>query len=72
MGTENLIIVSGDSHATPSPDVWEDIVEPEYHYLLPQFHEDNETFVKFMGQFSKFPPELLEIIDTDGVWAAGG
>jgi predicted TIM-barrel fold metal-dependent hydrolase len=72
MSTENLIIVSGDSHATPLPDVWDDIVESKYHDLLPQLREDNENYLALMSTFSQFTPEVLEIIDTDGVWAGGG
>ena len=72
MSTHNLIIVSGDGHAEPPPEVWKDYLEPELHDALPAALEDNEKYVQLLGLFSNFPPELLEVIDTDGVWASGG
>jgi predicted TIM-barrel fold metal-dependent hydrolase len=70
--SKKLTIVSGDSHATLLPEHWDTYVEPAYQHLLPQFHEDNKNYLQLMGMFSKFPPELLEIIDQDGAWASGG
>jgi predicted TIM-barrel fold metal-dependent hydrolase len=72
MGTERLIIVSGDSHATLLPDVWAEYVEPEYDHLLPEFRSDNENYLALMGLFSQFTPELLEVIDTEEIWRSGG
>ena len=71
-GTDKVIIVSGDSHATPLPEHWDDYVEPAYHDLLPEFHQDNESYLELMGRFSQFPPEVLEVIDDEGRWASGG
>lgn len=68
---EQLIIVSGDSHATPPPWVWADYVEARYHDLLPEVHGHNETFAATFGSYANFPPELLAIIDTDDVWTTG-
>jgi predicted TIM-barrel fold metal-dependent hydrolase len=72
MRVEKLTIVSGDSHATLLPDQWDQYVEPAYHHLLPQFHEDNADYLQLMGLFSSFTPEILEVIDPDGVWRSGG
>jgi predicted TIM-barrel fold metal-dependent hydrolase len=72
MSTENVTIVSGDSHATLLPEMWDDYVEPAYRHLLPQFHEDNQQYTQLMGLFSQFTPEVLDVIDRDGIWAAGG
>jgi len=72
MSTEKLTIVSGDSHATLLPEHWDEYVERDYHYLLPQFHKDNEAYTQLMGMFAQFTPEVLEVIDADGVWAGGG
>jgi predicted TIM-barrel fold metal-dependent hydrolase len=69
---EKLIVVSGDSHAVPSPEVWPVYVEAKYHEYLPGMHEDNERYKQLLGLFANFSPELLEVIDTDGVWASGG
>jgi predicted TIM-barrel fold metal-dependent hydrolase len=69
---ERLIFVSADSHATPQPDVWPDYIEKKYHYLLDEAHEDNKKYTNILSLFSNFAPELLEIIDTDGAWRAGG
>lgn len=69
---DELIIVSGDSHAVPSPDTWPEYLEQRYHHLLPEMHEDNERYKKILGLFADFPPQLLEIIDRDGAWASGG
>jgi predicted TIM-barrel fold metal-dependent hydrolase len=70
--TERLIIVSGDSHATPPPELWPEYLETKYHDLLPEVHEDNERYTQLLGQFANFPPEVLEVIDKDGAWASGG
>src|SRR5262245_58581853 len=70
--TENLIIVSGDSHAVPPPSVWPDYVDAEFHDYLPAMREDNERYTELLGLFAKFSPELLEVIDTEGIWQAGG
>jgi predicted TIM-barrel fold metal-dependent hydrolase len=72
MSTDKVTIVSGDSHATPLPDSWPDYVESRYHELLPEFRADNENYLQLMSQFSQFTPEVLEIIDTEGIWRAGG
>lgn len=69
---QKLIVVSGDSHATPPPEVWPQYVESKYHDLLPGAYEDNERYIQLLGLFANFPDELLEIIDTEGAWASGG
>ena len=69
---ERLIVVSGDSHATPNPEVWPEYLEEKYHYLLPEIHEDNERYTQLLGMFANFPAELLEVIDQDGAWESGG
>ena len=69
---ERLIVVSGDSHAVPPPAVWPEYVEDEYHDYLPAMQEDNERYTELLGLFAKFSPELLQVIDTEGIWAAGG
>ena len=69
---ERLIVVSGDSHATLHPDSFPDYVEAEYQDLLPDVYEDNEVFSQLFGSFANFKPEVLDVIDGDGVWASGG
>jgi hypothetical protein len=69
---ERLVVVSGDSHAVPPPEVWPEYVEAEYHDYLPAMQEDNERYTQLLGLFAKFSPELLEVIDTEGIWQAGG
>jgi predicted TIM-barrel fold metal-dependent hydrolase len=71
MVDRKVIIVSGDSHATPSPEVWPHYVEEKYRHLLAESYEDNEKYVALLGIFSQFSAELLEVIDTDGVWRSG-
>jgi predicted TIM-barrel fold metal-dependent hydrolase len=34
--------------------------------------EDNEQYKALLGLFADFSPELLSVIDTDGVWSSGG
>lgn len=70
--TERLIVVSGDSHAVPNPDVWPQYVERDYHGYLPGLREDNARYQELLGLFARFSPELLEVMDPEGVWAAGG
>src|SRR5262249_24809072 len=72
MTTERLIVVSGDSHATLHPDSFPDYVEAKYQDLLPAVYEDNAVFSQLFGSFANFPPEVLEVIEGDGVWASGG
>jgi predicted TIM-barrel fold metal-dependent hydrolase len=69
---EKLIVVSGDSHATVPPEAWPQYLEAEYQDHLPEMHEDNARYAQLLGVFAKFSPEILEVIDTDGVWGAGG
>src|SRR5918995_6637352 len=69
---DRLIVVSGDSHAVPPPEVWPEYLEAEYHDLLPEMREDNARYQQLLGLFANFSPEILEVIDTDGVWAHGG
>jgi predicted TIM-barrel fold metal-dependent hydrolase len=69
---DELIVVSGDSHATVPPEAWPRYLEREYRDHIPEMHEDNERYTELLGVFANFSPELLEVIDTDGVWAAGG
>jgi predicted TIM-barrel fold metal-dependent hydrolase len=71
MGSERLIVVSGDSHATPPPEVWPHYVESAYHHLLPEVHEDNARYQAF-NVFTSYTPEQLEYVDLDGAWASGG
>lgn len=69
---DRLIVVSGDSHAVPPPEVWPEYVEAQYHEYLPGMHEDNERFTQLLGIFAKFSPETLDVIDTEGIWQSGG
>ena len=71
MGTERLIVVSGDSHATMPLDAWEDYVEKKYHGLLPECREDNVQYTDILGHIFKLSPETLEVVDTEGRIAAG-
>jgi predicted TIM-barrel fold metal-dependent hydrolase len=69
---DKLIVVSGDSHAVPPPEVWPTYVEAEYHDYLPGLREDNERYKQLLGLFAAFSPQILEVIDTDGAWQSGG
>jgi predicted TIM-barrel fold metal-dependent hydrolase len=71
-GTEKLIVVSGDSHATPPPEAWPDYLETRYHEFLPEVHEDNELY-GLVARCAEPSPELIEaVIDTDGAWTSCG
>jgi predicted TIM-barrel fold metal-dependent hydrolase len=72
MSADKLIVVSGDSHATLHPDTFPEYVEAEYQDLLPGVYEDNAYFAQLFGSFANFPPEVLDVIDGDGVWRSGG
>ncbi|MGO8859727.1 MAG: amidohydrolase, partial [Acidimicrobiales bacterium] len=69
---ERLIVVSGDSHATPQPGLWPEYVEKKYHDLLPGMREDNDRYVRLQGLFADFSPETLEVMDGQGAWQSGG
>lgn len=69
---ERLIVVSGDSHAVTPPELWPQYVESRYHDYLPGMEEDNERYTQLLGVFARFSPEVLEVIDTEGVWRSGG
>ena len=71
MGSERLIVVSGDSHATMPLDAWDEYVEPAYRHLLPECRADNVHYTSLTGYIFKLTPETLEVIDTDGRMAAG-
>lgn len=70
--SDPVIVVSGDSHAVPPPELWPTYVEPQYQHLLPAMHEDNARYRQLLGLFADFSPEVLAVIDTDGAWTAGG
>ena len=69
---EKLIVVSGDSHATPPPEIWPEYLEAKYHELLPGIYEDNHRYTELHAVFAEFSPEVLEVVDTDGAWSSGG
>jgi predicted TIM-barrel fold metal-dependent hydrolase len=69
---ERLIVVSGDSHAVPPPEVWPEYIEAEFHEYLPGMREDNERYKQLLGLFANFSPQILDVIDTEGSWQAGG
>jgi predicted TIM-barrel fold metal-dependent hydrolase len=70
--TNNLIVVSADSHAVPPPEVWPEYLEPQYRHHIPDMHEDNERYCQLLGLFANFSPEVLEVIDKGGNWQSGG
>jgi predicted TIM-barrel fold metal-dependent hydrolase len=72
MQMERLIVVSGDSHAVPPPEVWPEYIEAKYHEYLPGLREDNVRYRQLLGLFADFSPQTLEVIDTEGVWKSGG
>jgi predicted TIM-barrel fold metal-dependent hydrolase len=67
-----LILVSADSHAVAPPEAWPIYLDKDYHHLLPEMLEDNRQHVELRARFASFGPEVLEVLDTDGRWAAGG
>jgi predicted TIM-barrel fold metal-dependent hydrolase len=69
---DRLIVVSGDSHAVPPPELWPEYVEAEYHDLLPAMRTDNARYCELLGLFANFSPEVLDVIDAEGTWAGGG
>jgi predicted TIM-barrel fold metal-dependent hydrolase len=69
---DKLIVVSGDSHAVPPPELWSTYVEAEYHDYLPGLRDDNERYKQLLGLFADFSPQTLEVMDTEGVWQSGG
>lgn len=42
--SDNLIIVSSDSHAGMPKELWPEYLEPRFHDLIPRLHEDNELY----------------------------
>ncbi len=38
---DNVIVVSGDSHAGMPKELWTEYLEQRFHHLLPSLHEDN-------------------------------
>jgi predicted TIM-barrel fold metal-dependent hydrolase len=67
-----LIVVSGDSHAVPPPEVWPEYIESRYHSLLPAMREDDARYRQLLGLFADFSPDVLDVIDAEGAWAGGG
>ena len=74
MRSDRVIIVSGDGHAIPPKEVWKDYLEAEYHEQLPMAYEDSDNYAQMLAPASHFAerPDLLEVVDADGVWASGG
>jgi predicted TIM-barrel fold metal-dependent hydrolase len=68
---ERLILVSGDSHASPPPEAWPEYIESRYHHLLPALLDDNRRFTESCKLFADFTPEDLAYIDSDGLIPPG-
>src|SRR3954469_8522052 len=69
---DQLIVVSGDSHAVPPPEAWPQYLEAAYHEYLPGMHEDNGRYRQLLGLFADFPEPVLEVIDGAGSGQSGG
>jgi predicted TIM-barrel fold metal-dependent hydrolase len=70
---DRLIVVSGDSHAQPPPDVWDTYVEPRYRDLLPRLRGENVQFTEVMGRlFVDRTHADAEVFDLDGTYRTAG
>ena len=69
---QRLVMVSADSHAAIPPDMWEEYVDAEYRHLLPALREESTDYLRALSVISEYPPELMEVLDDQGVIRAGG
>ena len=70
---DRLIMVSGDSHAQPPPEVWDTYVEPRYRDLLPRLRGENVQFTEVMGRlFVDRTHADAEVFDLDGTYRSAG
>jgi len=72
--TDNLIVVSVDSHAQMPPETWPQYLEKRYHENLPGLNAENEAYTSVMNRLLQrdFGPENLEFVDPDRVMRSGG
>lgn len=69
--SQRLLIVSADSHITPPPEAVGDYLEGDYQPWFSAYLDENAAWRKTL-QFLVFPPEVLAVIDPQGLIAAGG
>jgi predicted TIM-barrel fold metal-dependent hydrolase len=70
--TENVIIVSGDGHAMPPPEVLRDYLDPVARDHYDDLVRDNEKHLRIMKVFGRHTAEADEYIDERGSMADGG
>jgi predicted TIM-barrel fold metal-dependent hydrolase len=74
--SDNIILVSADSHAGARPEQYRQYMEKLALDHYDEFMEDNERYVKAMAVFSSgngtYGPERLELIDPDNAIRSGG
>ena len=68
---DRLLIVSADGHIAMPPDAVKEYLDPQYREWLGRYFEDSEARTEKTA-FFRFPPEALEIIDTDNRIRSGG
>jgi predicted TIM-barrel fold metal-dependent hydrolase len=72
--SDNLVIVSVDSHAGMPPDAWPEYLEKQYHEHLPTITAENDVYTSVMTRLLQrdFGPENIEFVDPDRVMRSGG
>ncbi len=70
---DRLILVSGDSHAGPEPEVFRDYIDPAFRERIDELAVEQAQFMR-LSTISKenIPAETLDVIDTDGAIRSGG
>ena len=67
---ERLLIVSADGHLTMSPELVKEYLDPKYRSWYGSYLEDVEEFRRIMW-FMDFPPEVLDLVDPQGLIRGG-
>jgi predicted TIM-barrel fold metal-dependent hydrolase len=67
-----FIIVSADSHAGPSPEVYRDYLDPEFRPALDELAVENEQFLKRGITQERYSAGQLDLIDERGAIRGGG
>jgi predicted TIM-barrel fold metal-dependent hydrolase len=70
-GTDKVIIVSSDSHATVPEDLWAEYLDPEFHEYLPRLHEERIVYFESVWSATRMMmepfPEVIEAHTVGGV-----
>src|SRR5258707_11041938 len=68
---DRILIVSADEHITMPPDAVREYLDPAFRNWLDEYFDDTAERLR-KTDFFRFPPEALDVIDTENRIRTGG